>query len=179
MENSTDNTAIREAQISFIQACMEQNLEHLRHVENERLSFTSIYMALVAGAYAFIFGLEEKLISIFILIGLLILGALVLVLIIKWNKAFCQHRENAKRDYELLRKHLFNYDEGCVDCEGKLCMTLKENFPFYAINIQANDKKTDKSENLWTRVKKTSTLFIIFQSLIMGIIFATIIYFLK
>ena len=35
MENSTDNTAIREAQISFIQACMEQNLEHLRHVENE------------------------------------------------------------------------------------------------------------------------------------------------
>ncbi len=43
---------LTEEQAEFITACMSENLEHARHVENERLTFNSIFLALVAGAMA-------------------------------------------------------------------------------------------------------------------------------
>ena len=42
-----------ENQVSFLSQCMTENLEHARHVENERLTFNSIFLALVAGLCQF------------------------------------------------------------------------------------------------------------------------------
>lgn len=44
---------LSESQISFLSQCLTENLEHARHAENERLTFNSIFLALVAGAMAF------------------------------------------------------------------------------------------------------------------------------
>ena len=43
---------LSEEQISFLQNCMNENLNHARHVENERLTFNSILLALIAGVLA-------------------------------------------------------------------------------------------------------------------------------
>ena len=40
----------RAEQIAYLQHCVSENLNHARHVENERLTFTSIYIAMVIGA---------------------------------------------------------------------------------------------------------------------------------
>ena len=42
----------RAEQIAYLQHCVSENLNHARHVENERLTFTSIYIAMVIGAVA-------------------------------------------------------------------------------------------------------------------------------
>ena len=42
----------------FIRSCMQENLQHARHVENERISFHGFYAALSAGALAFILELS-------------------------------------------------------------------------------------------------------------------------
>ena len=38
--------------LDYIKTCFSENLSHARHVENERLTFTSIYIAMVIGAVA-------------------------------------------------------------------------------------------------------------------------------
>ena len=48
-----DGQKLNESQINFLQNCMIENLNHARHAENERLTFNSIFLALVAGALAF------------------------------------------------------------------------------------------------------------------------------
>lgn len=175
-ENTSDKNYIRESQISFLTTCMEQHLEHLRHIENERISFTSMYMALVAGVYAFIFSEDNnKLVMVLLLFGLIFLGSIVLYLLFKWKWAFNHHRKSMIKDYELLRKHLFNYEDGCVDCEEKICMTLKENFPFYEINIKSEEKDSEKL-SLIQKILKTSNLLIIFQIVMLAIIMTTIYY---
>ena len=39
------NMDVQEKKIEYLQHCVSENLNHARHVENERLSFTSIYTA--------------------------------------------------------------------------------------------------------------------------------------
>lgn len=38
---------------AFLQQCMDQNLEHARHVENERLAFTGIYITITTAYLSF------------------------------------------------------------------------------------------------------------------------------
>ena len=44
----------------FLSTMICQNLDHARHVENERLSFNSIFLAAMAGFVAIAFGALDK-----------------------------------------------------------------------------------------------------------------------
>lgn len=72
------------------------NLEHARHVENERLSFNSIYIAVVAGFFALAFDFEKPILTIFF-IGILLFISLVGFLFTKrWTDVFEGHMDKAK-----------------------------------------------------------------------------------
>lgn len=82
-------------QIDFLTECMEQNLEHARHVEGERMNFIQIHLVLVGGVLAFLAesALEKKSwIVLFILIAVTLLGFFVKVLLERWNQVFIAHR---------------------------------------------------------------------------------------
>lgn len=75
---------------------MLSNLEHARHVENERLSFNSIYIAVVAGFFALAFDFEKPVLTLFF-IGILLFISLVGFLFTKrWTDVFEGHMDKAK-----------------------------------------------------------------------------------
>lgn len=78
---------LTEEQADFITACMSENLEHARHVENERLTFNSIFLALVAGAMA-LSGSLNAVMTFAMYLFLTIAGFLSIVLTARWNNAF-------------------------------------------------------------------------------------------
>ena len=81
---------LSESQISFLSQCLTENLEHARHAENERLTFNSIFLALVAGAMAFA-GSLEPVMSAAIYLFLTIAGFLSIMLTARWNNTFSRH----------------------------------------------------------------------------------------
>jgi len=75
---------------------LKENWEHGRHVESERLNFTSIYVAIVGGILAFIgenFNLKEMH-AIFAF--LLIFSILGFKLCKKWGSVFDSHMKKVK-----------------------------------------------------------------------------------
>lgn len=74
---------------------MSMNLEHARHVENERLSFNSIYIAVVAGFFALAFDFDSPLLTLFF-IGILFIISLIGILFTKrWCDVFDGHMDKA------------------------------------------------------------------------------------
>ncbi len=69
---------------------MTENLEHARHVENERLTFNSIFLALAAGALAFA-GAFNSFVAFCIYFSLTMAGFLSMILTARWNNAFNRH----------------------------------------------------------------------------------------
>ena len=112
-ENIMCENELTQAQIDFLQSCMEQNLEHARHVENERLTFNSIYMAMVGCTLAFVFSLDNLFFAAGISLILIIIGFIAMLLTKRWDNTFDRHIEFAKRDYKAIHKCLFPeiYDE--------------------------------------------------------------------
>lgn len=122
-----------ESQESFIQTVMQENLNHARHVENERMSLLVGIAALVAGVLAVGGGMltsaMEKASDRDILVSalefatiLLILGVTLLVLVLckrlntRWNMTFDRHMFYARSCYYLLHRSNFELnDRGLKD----------------------------------------------------------------
>lgn len=122
-----------ESQESFIQTVMQENLNHARHVENERMSLLVGIAALVAGVLAVGGGMltsaMEKASDRDILVSalefatiLLILGVTLLVLVLckrlntRWNMTFGRHMFYARSCYYLLHRSNFELnDRGLKD----------------------------------------------------------------
>jgi hypothetical protein len=70
----------------------EQNWEHARHVEIQRLNFTSIYGAIVAGTLALGLREDTSLVQrIMLLFVLLIISIFGFFMTLKWNSEFRNH----------------------------------------------------------------------------------------
>ena len=82
--------------LDYIKTCFSENLNHARHVENERLTFTSIYIALVVGAVAVVFGLENNWIAFSVAAVLTVLGMMAILLNMRWQEVFSRHMAQAK-----------------------------------------------------------------------------------
>lgn len=82
---------LRGEQIAYLQHCVSENLNHARHVENERLTFTSIYVAMVLGAVAVVFGLDDRGIAILLAMLLALFGLLSALLNMRWQGVFDDH----------------------------------------------------------------------------------------
>ncbi|MBR6952079.1 MAG: hypothetical protein IKH56_10205 [Oscillospiraceae bacterium] len=122
-----------ESQESFIQTVMQENLNHARHVENERMSLLVGIAALVAGVLAVGGGMlttalqeaSERDILVSVLefaTILLILGVTLLVLLLckrlntRWNMTFDRHMFYARSCYYLLHRSNFELnDRGLKD----------------------------------------------------------------
>ena len=75
---------------------LSQNIEHARHVENERLSFNSIYIAVVAGFFALVIDFEHPLLTIFFIGILLFISIVGLLFTKRWTDVFEEHMDRAK-----------------------------------------------------------------------------------
>ncbi len=97
----------------FITELYEQNLEHARHVENERLTYCAGTSALVIGGLAAIGAIQNNYINLFISIILLLISILSYKLNERWSNAFDRHTLYAKGCYYILQcntalKHIVN-----------------------------------------------------------------------
>jgi len=85
-----------EAKIAYLQHCFSENLNHARHVENERLTFTSIYIAMVIGAVAVVFGLENNWVAFCVALLLTLFAVIAFVLNLRWQGIFDKHKAKVK-----------------------------------------------------------------------------------
>ena len=82
---------------------MKENLNHCRHIENERLSFASLYMVLAGGVLTIVGGKGGEInrtIVLALLLTIFILGIIALIVTYKWNYVFEGHRECAIACYK-------------------------------------------------------------------------------
>lgn len=80
----------------FISSMIRENLNHARHVENERLTFTSIFTAITGGILTIAQRMEATpLLSVIMIFVLLALNSLCISLITRWNGVFKAHTEKA------------------------------------------------------------------------------------
>lgn len=84
-----------EARIEHLIKFMIVNIEHARHVENERLTFNSIYIAIIAGFFAFAFN-KTPIVSVICALLLLIVSLIGLLFTKRWSDVFDGHMEKAK-----------------------------------------------------------------------------------
>lgn len=85
----------REEVLEYLQHCVSENLNHARHVENERLTFTSIYIAMVIGAVAVVFGLENNYVAAIVSALLTVFGYMAAQLNGRWQGVFDDHMKKA------------------------------------------------------------------------------------
>ena len=87
---------VQEKKIEYLQHCVSENLNHARHVENERLSFTSIYTAIVVGSVAVLFALEDSKVALGLALFLAAVSILATRLNNRWQEVFDEHIDKAK-----------------------------------------------------------------------------------
>ena len=104
----------REAKIAYLQHCVSENLNHARHVENERLTFTSIYTAIVVGSVAVLFGLESGGVAFIVSLLLTGFGLIALLLNGRWQEVFDKHVAKAAACDEQWRKQIGQVESGYV-----------------------------------------------------------------
>lgn len=165
---------LNENQFAFISQCMTENLEHARHVENERLTFNSIFLALVAGALAFADSFQPM-IAIGIYFVLALAGFLSIVLTARWNNAFNRHQFYAQQCYRLLHINLFGKGEALAgertnpeEIEGI------DEIPLYSFRIHKPVPYTKLGELLYK--PRTRNLYIAFYWIIQALLIASIIF---
>ncbi len=92
---------MNEKKVEYLQLCVTENLSHARHVENERLTFTSIYIAMVIGAVAVVFGLENNWVAFTVSLILTVFGLMAMLLNMRWQGVFDDHIDMARQCHQL------------------------------------------------------------------------------
>jgi len=91
------------ARQELLKSIYEQHWLHARHVENERLWFTNIFVLIVAGLLAFLGTTDKQLLPLFALfIGgfIFILSMLGYLLCLTWRAPFLEHTTLARKMLE-------------------------------------------------------------------------------
>ena len=159
-----------ENQCNFLSLCMTENLEHARHVENERLTFNSIFLALVAGAMAFADNLHPT-IAFGIYLFMTIAGFLSMVLTTRWNNAFDRHLFYAQKCYKLLHINLFGKVEAeDEDWETPESIEFLNEMPMYCFRINRPIAYTKLGELMYK--PRTRQLYMLFYWIIQVLLIA-------
>ena len=113
--------------IDFLQTCMVENLNHSRHVENERLTFNTVFLALVAGVLTFastdFINNIHPMLDFGLYLSITIAGFLSMLLTIRWNNAFKRHQYYAQKCYILIHNHYFNKIEQDIKTKNAMNST--------------------------------------------------------
>ena len=104
-----------ERKYEFTAMVMEENLEHARHVENERMEFHTVFIAFYIGVLAWIFSdgsvRYDSWVTIFVAAGLIFFSLIAWTLNERWSNAFDRHMTYAKGCYYLLHRSVFGVDD--------------------------------------------------------------------
>ena len=188
--HNLNEESLTDTQIDFLMSCFEQNLEHARHVENERLTFNSIYMALVGGVLAFVYSTEVKYVmfSVGVTVLLIITGFIAMLLTKRWDNTFDRHIEYAKGCYRLVHQSLFpddldDEDENNEDAAASEWINGVNGLPAYAFRPKNPESKHDSGPvaamaNYVYSTFRTRRLFKYFYWLIQLVLIASMVYFL-
>lgn len=141
---------LTDAQIGFLQNCMIENLNHARHAENERLTFNSIFLALVAGALAFASSFPAH-IAFFIYLAITMAGFLSMLLTARWNNTFQRHVYYAQQCYKLVHRDLFGDAPGdeCSKNDRWESIDGLDDIPMYCFKIYSPIAYTPLGKNLY------------------------------
>lgn len=162
-----------DSQISFLSFCMEQNLEHARHVENERLTFNSIYLAMAAAGLAVAGSCTHML--RFALFGFLsVMGILSMLLTARWNNAFNRHLHYAQQCYKMVHTSLFGNDIYNDKITVESIHGLSDT-PAYAFRIRRPIGYTEFGDRIYKI--RTNKLYIAFYWMIEIVLLGGTVYF--
>ncbi len=167
-----DPKDLKPEHIDFLQSCMSENLNHARHVENERLTFNTVFLALVAGVLAFGGDIDDPKILFAVYLSITIAGFLSILLTTRWNNAFDRHQSYAQECYKLIHKHYFgnvSRDEECKDIK-ELIDGLGE-VPLYSFKIDSPIAYTPIGEHLLYK-PRTRTLYNAFYIIVQLLLIA-------
>lgn len=141
---------LTDEQVNFLQNCMNENLNHARHAENERLTFNSIFLALVAGALAFASAFPAE-IAFFIYLAITMAGFLSMLLTARWNNTFSRHIYFAQQCYRLVHKDLFGDADGDEISKGDRWESIDglDDIPMYCFKINSPIAYTPFGKNLY------------------------------
>lgn len=145
-----EDKELNDAQIDFLQNCMIENLNHARHAENERLTFNSIFLALVAGALAFASSFPSE-ISFFIYLAITMTGFMSMLLTSRWNNTFARHLFFAQQCYKLIHKSLFGDAPGdeCSKNDKWESIDGLDDIPMYSFKIYSPIAYTSLGKKLF------------------------------
>ena len=106
----------------FLWELLKENLNHARHVENERITFVTLFTALVGGFFAILSTADPishhywRILIIATLLPLLFLNILSLALTRRWNHTYDKHMDRARQIY----KQLARMDKTVKDTDSRL-----------------------------------------------------------
>lgn len=139
----------RQNQVSILTTMFEENLEHMRHVENERMSLVTAVTALVAAILAFGSDLDQWFQQLLIYMAILLIIFIALDLTMRWNTAFDTHLNYAKGCYQCLQMLM-------LECDDKektnFCINSSEISEMYGFSI-AHEKLWNQWSPKHTRGK--------------------------
>ncbi len=117
----TDNPSTKFSD-EFLWELLKENLNHARHVENERITFVTLFTALVGGSFAILSTADPisnhywRVLIIATLLPLLFLNILSLALTRRWNHTYDKHMDRARQIY----KQLAHMDKTVKDTDSRL-----------------------------------------------------------
>ena len=145
-----DTQSLNDKQISFLQSCMIENLNHARHAEIERLTFNTLYLAFVVGVITFAHSLTNKE-ALFIYFPIIIAGFLAMLLTTRWNNTFERHMFYAQQCYRLIHLSLFGDrpKDSVSQANMKEFIDGLEEIPMYSFRINRPIAYTFFGEKLY------------------------------
>ena len=150
---------------NFVLTCLNENLIHARHVENERMMFNSLFSALAGGALAFISQVGSKPV-ITVMIGILMMMNIICYIFTKrWNKVFKTHYALAQKIYLMFLR------EDTADAGEPPTQEEQDKNPLYFFSNQ----QTKKPHSLYI---STGQYFIIYNVLMFVLLLCSLGYFL-
>ncbi len=86
-------------ELKFFFDCAKENLSHARHVENERLTFVSLFLVSMGMILEYLLSLleNEPGVALVLTIALLLFDVICTLLLIRWNNVFQGHMALAQK----------------------------------------------------------------------------------
>lgn len=101
-----------DAYLSFIQECMKENLNHARHIENERHNFLSLHLVVVGLFMGAILSPDTSpWISLILSSVLLMFSNIMAELFRRWDRVYNAHMDTAKRLARMIDNDCQQLDE--------------------------------------------------------------------
>ena len=144
---------------SILIELINSNLEHARHVENERMTFMALFLVGLGLIMDYANNTKYHETAIYMGAVLILLNLICTRLIFKWNTVFKRHQDIAKnimqeleslgydQNHDVNRYYLFDNDKYSDDHNAKA----------------ADSGLAASARKIWRRISKTHSLFVLFN----------------